>query len=113
MSASTPRPEVIDVASLTDAVTEDYANFPLTGVNDHVVRVSVMTGDFHWHVHSASDEAFLVMAGELVVDLQDASITLRPGQLLRVPKGTRHRTRANGRTVTLTFERDDTSPTGD
>jgi len=54
-----------------------------------------------------------VMAGELVVDLQDASITLRPGQLFRVPKGTRHRTRANGRTVTLTFERDDTSPTGD
>lgn len=104
---------VIDIKSLTDAVTEGWVNFVLTENNDHVVRVSVLNRDFHWHVHRDSDESFLVLEGELIIDLEAGSLSLKPGQLLTVPRNVRHRTRAKGRTVNLTFEHRNTEPVGD
>ena len=103
---------VIDIASLTDPVDQDWKNFELTRVNDHVIRCSVLDRDFHWHGHDKSDEAFLVLEGRLAIDLDDRTICLGPGQMVTVPKGTRHRTRAEGRAVNLTFERKDTSVDG-
>lgn len=104
---------VIDIKSLTDPVVEKWFNVPLVETNDHVVRVSVLDRDFHWHTHPKSDEAFLVLEGELIIDVEDRSVSVKPGQLFMVPRGVRHRTRARGRTVNLTFERGDTEPSGD
>ena len=104
---------LIDIKALTDAVSESWKNFPLTENNDHGVRVSVMDRDFHWHAHLDSDETFLVLEGELLIDVETGTVGLKPGQMLTMPRGERHRTRAVGRTVTLTFERRDTDPTGD
>jgi mannose-6-phosphate isomerase-like protein (cupin superfamily) len=82
-----------------------YTNFPLAFVNDHVVRVSVMTEPFYWHFHPNSDESFLVVEGSLYIDLEIMTIELFPGQLFTIPKNTKHRTRPNGnRSVNLTFE---------
>ena len=84
------------------------ANFPLTLVNDHVIKVSVMTESFYWHLHPNSDESFFVIEGSLYIDLDNEIIELLPGQLFTIPKNTKHRTRPNGvRSVNITFERQD------
>ncbi len=105
--------QIIDIKSETEDIQDGWKNFVLTEVNDHVVRVSVLDRDFHWHVHTNGDETFLVIEGELLIDLEERTERLRPGQLFTVPRGTRHRTRPIGRVVNLTFEHRDTDAGGD
>jgi mannose-6-phosphate isomerase-like protein (cupin superfamily) len=95
----------INLKREADAVDQPYKNFVLNGVNDHCVRLAVMVGEYQWHYHPRSDETFLVLEGQLEVDLQGKpTVTLRPGELFTIPAGVRHRTRAVGRTVNLCFE---------
>jgi mannose-6-phosphate isomerase-like protein (cupin superfamily) len=84
---------------------DTYQNLPLTLVNDHVVRLSVMIDAYPWHYHPNSDETFLTVEGVLCIDLDERTVELAPGQLLTIPAGVRHRTRPLGsRSVNLTFE---------
>jgi len=95
----------IDIHQQTAAIISGYANFPLTLVNDHVIRVSVMTEPFYWHMHPNSDESFLVVEASIFIDLEGRTVELFPGQFFTIPKGVRHRTRPNGgRSVNVTFE---------
>ncbi len=85
---------------------EKYDNHSLAKVNDHEVRISVMTEGYHWHRHPDSDEVFLSVEGGLFIDFEDRTVELRPGQMLVVKRGVRHRTRPVGeRSVNLTFEK--------
>ncbi|WP_310395580.1 cupin domain-containing protein [Hymenobacter sp.] len=95
---------VIDVAQEIQEI-HDYKNIPLSLINDHVVRLSIMTEPFYWHYHPNSDEIFLVMEGVLCIDLEERTVELTPGQLFTIPANVRHRTRPLGsRSVNLTFE---------
>ena len=95
---------VIDIHQQTKVASE-YTNFPVTHVNDHVIRASVMTEAFYWHLHPNSDESFLVMEGSIFIDLVGRTIELFPGQFFTIPKNTKHRTRPSGeRSVNITFE---------
>lgn len=97
---------VIDPLKLSAEVTEKYRNVSLGEVNDHDVRLSVMTERFRWHRHPDSDETFLGVDGELVIEFADHELVVAPGQLVTVPAGVLHRTRPAGkRSVNLTFER--------
>jgi mannose-6-phosphate isomerase-like protein (cupin superfamily) len=99
-------PERIDTHSLAALVHDRYANKALTQVNDHVVRLSVMTEPYFWHVHPDTDELFLVLEGALLIEFEEGSVQLTAGQMLTVPAGRTHRTRPVGdRSVNLTFER--------
>jgi mannose-6-phosphate isomerase-like protein (cupin superfamily) len=99
---------LVDPVVLSRAVTEPYHNVSLGKINDHEVRMSVMTEQFGWHQHPDSDETFLGVEGELLIEFRDREVVVRPGQLLTVPAGTVHRTRPlSGRSVNLTFERRD------
>jgi mannose-6-phosphate isomerase-like protein (cupin superfamily) len=87
------------------STAEQYDNHALANVNDHVVRISVMTQPYHWHFHPNSDETFLVIEGELVIEFEHGEIQLAPGQMATVSRGVPHRTRPLGRrSVNLTFE---------
>jgi mannose-6-phosphate isomerase-like protein (cupin superfamily) len=87
---------------------EPYDNRQLAAVNDHEIRMSVMEGKYRWHSHPDSDETFLSVDGELLIELEDGSVTLRPGDMFTVPAGVLHRTRAlTPKSVNLTFERKD------
>ena len=98
---------VIDIKQKTELISAAYKNFPLCFMNDHVIRVSVMTRDFYWHFHPNSDQTFLVIEGDLLIDLDDETVELHTGQLFTVPKNVSHRTRPQGkRSVNITFERD-------
>jgi len=97
-------PDIIDLKS-ESATSLGYENHPIARVNDHVVRVSVMTQPYHWHFHPNSDETFLVIEGGLVIELEAGELELHAGQMVTVGRGVRHRTRPVGdRSVNITFE---------
>ncbi len=96
---------VVDIHQQTKAINSPYANFPLAQVNDHIIRVSIMTEPFYWHMHPNSDESFLVIEGSIFIDLEDTTVELFPGQFFTIPKTIKHRTRPKGgRSINLTFE---------
>jgi mannose-6-phosphate isomerase-like protein (cupin superfamily) len=105
--------EIVDVGALADACTDRWYNQTLTRVNDAVVRVGVLQGEYHWHKHDREDEFFFVVDGRFLVDLEDRSIELLPRQGLTVPRGTVHRTRAPERSIVLMVEAAGIVPTGD
>jgi len=95
----------LDTGELIRTVTTNYANLPVAEVNDHVVRLSVMTEPYFWHYHPNSDETFMTLEGILVIELETETIELSPGQLFTIPKNILHRTRPKGeRSVNITFE---------
>jgi mannose-6-phosphate isomerase-like protein (cupin superfamily) len=105
--------ELIDEKAFTDAVTHPWFNQSLCVVNDAVVRVGAVQGEYHWHKHDQDDEFFYVVEGELHIDLRDRTISLGPRQGVVIPKGVEHRPRAPGRTVMLMVETKAIVPTGD
>lgn len=105
--------ELVDVPALVSACRDTWYNQTLCRVNDSVVRLGVVQGEYHWHQHDHEDEFFYVVAGRLFVDLEGRTIELAPQQGLVVPKGVPHRTRAPERTVILMVEGAGIVPTGD
>jgi mannose-6-phosphate isomerase-like protein (cupin superfamily) len=108
-----PALEVVDTPAVIASVTHPWFNQTLCQVNDAVVRLGVMQGEYHWHKHDELDEFFYCVEGVFVVDLEGRSVELQPGQGFVVPKGVVHRTRAPERCVILMVERADIVPTGD
>jgi mannose-6-phosphate isomerase-like protein (cupin superfamily) len=95
----------IDLNEYHQAISDRYANHVLTNVNDHVVRISVMTEDFYWHYHPNSDETFIVLKGTMFLDLETSTVEISKGQMITVAANVRHRTRPKGpRSVNLTIE---------
>jgi mannose-6-phosphate isomerase-like protein (cupin superfamily) len=100
-----PSSEVISLA-LESPRAARYDNHSIANVNDHEIRISTMTEPYEWHCHPDSDECFLALEGGLFIDFKDRTLELLPEQIITVPQGVPHRTRAIGeRSVNLTFER--------
>ena len=107
-----PPLEVIDVKTLAASCEFKWFNQTLCKVNESVVRVGIIEGEYHWHKHDNDDEFFYVVEGKLLIDLEDRVVELSPLQGFVVPKGIVHRTRAPERTVILMVENAGIIPTG-
>ena len=108
-----PALEVINEKALADACTYKWFNQTLCQVNQSVVRMGVVEGEYHWHKHDNDDEFFYVIEGRFLIDLEGRTVELMPRQGFVVPKGVLHRTRAPERTVILMVENAGIIPTGD
>jgi mannose-6-phosphate isomerase-like protein (cupin superfamily) len=108
-----PPLERIDIRKLANECQEPWFNQSLCRVNDCIVRLGILKGEFHWHKHDNEDEFFYVVEGRLLIDVGDRTIELAPQQGFTVPKGVVHRTRAPERTVVLMMEGSGVIPTGD
>jgi mannose-6-phosphate isomerase-like protein (cupin superfamily) len=108
-----PSLSLVDIPSLAAASTDRWYNQTLCKVNDSVVRLGVLQGEYHWHKHDNDDEFFFVLEGRFIVDLEDRTVELGPLQGFVVPKGVVHRTRAPERATILMVETAAISPTGD
>jgi mannose-6-phosphate isomerase-like protein (cupin superfamily) len=108
-----PPLERIDVPALVAACTHRWYNQTLCRVNDSVVRLGVVQGEYHWHKHDLDDEFFYVVDGRLLIDLEGRVVELAAREGFVVPKGVVHRTRAPERTVILMVENAGIIPTGD
>lgn len=103
--AAFPALAVVDLKRVAASIDEPYKNFVVLNVNNHCVRLAVMQGEFRWHQHPRSDESFLVLEGELEIDLADGqTFRLKPGDAFTIPAGVVHRTRSRSRAVNLCFE---------
>ena len=108
-----PPLEIVDVPELVTTCRDRWYNQTLCKVNDSVVRLGVMQGEYHWHKHDNDDEFFFVVEGRFLIDLEDRSIELQPRQGFVVPRGMVHRTRAPERAVIIMVENAGIVPTGD
>jgi mannose-6-phosphate isomerase-like protein (cupin superfamily) len=85
-------------------VDKAYDNFMLENVNDHCVRMAVMQGEYRWHYHNNTDELFVVLEGELRIEIKDNdAVFLKPGEFIKIPAKTIHKTSAAARTLTATI----------
>jgi len=115
-----PSLEKIALDPLIAAVRHPWYNQTLARVNDSVVRLAVIQGEYHWHRHDADDEFFYVVEGRFLIDLEPAADGVTPGRVVElrpregfvVPKGVIHRTRAPERTIILMIETASIMPTG-
>lgn len=106
-TARHPALTVVDIRAEQAAIVESYSNQVLVDVNADCMRLAVFEGEYRWHKHPDSDELFLVVAGTLQIDLEGGKrLELAEWQCVVIPAGTVHRTRAIGRTVNLTCEKD-------
>ncbi len=106
--------ELIDVESLVSQCKDKWYNQTLCKVNESVIRLGILQGEYHWHKHEIEDEFFFTLDGELIIDIEDSeSVSLRKHLGYTVPKGVVHKTRAPGKTVVLMVETAGIVPTGD
>jgi hypothetical protein len=104
---------VVDVPALVAQCKDRWYNQTLCKVNDSVIRLGVLQGEYHWHKHDTEDEFFYAVTGRFLIDLEGRTVELLPRQGFVVPKGVVHRTRAPERTVVLMVEGAGIIPTGD
>ena len=104
---------LIDIPALIESCDDEWFNQTLTRVNDCVVRLGIVRGEFHWHHHDEEDEFFYVVDGEFFIDLEGRTVTLGPKQGFTVPRQVKHRTRAPEGAVILMVEGSGVVPTGD
>ena len=105
--------QIVDVPKIVAECKEKWFNQTLCTVNDGVVRLGILHGEFHWHKHDEEDEFFFVLEGRLLIDLEGQVVSLEPMQGFTVPRTVLHRTRAPARTVVLMVEKSSVKPTGD
>jgi mannose-6-phosphate isomerase-like protein (cupin superfamily) len=105
--------ERIDVNEIVRNNKLKWSNQTLSQVNESVVRLGIVEGEFHWHKHDNDDEFFFVLEGQLFIDLEGKTIELNPQQGVTISKGVMHRPRAPKRTVMLMVETSAIQPTGD
>ena len=103
----------IDIPQMVQECKDKWFNQTLTRVNESVVRLGIVEGEYHWHKHDNDDEFFFVLEGQLLVDLEDKTIELNPNQGVTISKGIMHRPRAPKKTVMLMVETSSIQPTGD
>ena len=106
-------PEHINLAEKLGAFSEHWAPKIVARYNDNEVRRVKTDGEFVWHKHDDTDELFLILEGEFDMDFRDRTVTVKPGELLIVPRGTEHRPAARrGEVKLLLINPNDTPNTG-
>ena len=106
--------KLIDVPKLIEECADQWYNQTLCKVNESVVRLGILKGEYHWHKHDNEDEFFMTLNGELLLDIEDKdTVTLKQYQGYVVPKGIVHKTRAPEKAVILMIETAGIIPTGD
>ena len=82
--------DIVNLSQKFDLFQEHWSPRIVGELNDSYVKLAKLKGEFVWHQHENEDELFLVIAGTLVIKLRDRDLTLRPGQLVIIPKGVEH-----------------------
>ena len=105
--------EPIDLAEKLSSFSEHWSPKVVACLNDDEIKVVKLQGEFVWHTHDDTDELFLVIEGELTIQLRDGNVVLRPGQLYVVPRGVEHCPVADGEVHAVVIEPVGVVNTGD
>lgn len=105
--------DVRNVLSALATIAEQWQPYRLTSINDYDLKLVKLQGEFVWHTHPDTDELFLVISGELTIQLRDRDVILGPNDVFVVPKGVEHCPKAAEEVHALLFEPQGTFNTGD
>ncbi len=105
--------ELIDIPAMVRECKDKWFNQTLTQVNDSVVRLGIVEGEYHWHKHDNEDEFFFCLEGQFIIELENETVTLNPLQGYTISRGVMHKPRAPKKTVILMVETSAIQPTGD
>ena len=105
--------DAVNIDTMLARFSEHWQPKKIARINDYDVRIVKLQGEFTWHTHPDTDEFFLVISGELTVQLRDRDVVLGPGELFVVPRGTEHCPRADTETAVLLVEPATVVNTGD
>ncbi len=103
----------VDLAEKLSLFSEFWSPKVVARLNDYQVKVVKVKGEFVWHSHDDTDELFVVVAGDLRIQLRDGDVRLGPGQLFVVPRGVEHCPIAEGEVHALLIEPIGVVNTGD
>ena len=103
----------INLAAKLAQFSEHWSPRVVAEMNDYQFKVVKLQGDFVWHSHPDTDEAFVVIDGEMEIGFRDGAVTLRAGEMYVVPKGVEHITRASRECHALIIEPRGVANTGD
>jgi mannose-6-phosphate isomerase-like protein (cupin superfamily) len=95
------------------SICEPWQPHRLISINDYDVKVVKLRGEFVWHTHPDTDELFLVISGDLIIQLRDGDVRLGPGDAYVVPRGVKHCPKAEQEVSAVLFEPQGTVNTGD
>jgi mannose-6-phosphate isomerase-like protein (cupin superfamily) len=104
---------VVDLAQKLSAFSEHWSPKVVARLNDYEIKVVKVQGEFTWHTHADTDELFLVISGELTIQMRDGNVVLGPGQLFVVPRGVEHCPLAEGEVHAMLIEPPGVPNTGD
>jgi mannose-6-phosphate isomerase-like protein (cupin superfamily) len=105
--------DAVNVDAMLARLSEHWSPKKIAQINDYDVRIVKLQGDFTWHKHDDTDEFFLVLSGELTIQLRDRNVVLGPRELFVVPRGAEHCPRADTETAVLLLEPSSVINTGD
>lgn len=106
-------PKIINLKEKFECFSEHWNPKILTELNGQVVKAAKLKGDFIWHSHALEDELFYVISGELDIEFREATVRLKAGEMITIPRGVEHRPRAKEEVLVLLFEPSTTLNTGD
>ncbi|MEQ9724230.1 cupin domain-containing protein [Pseudomonas sp. WHRI 8822A] len=104
MSQPATAKQSINLLRKLDLIAEQWSPRVVAEMNDYQFKVARLQGDFIWHAHAETDEAFLVLDGQLRLDFRDGSVTLGSGELYVVPRGVEHKPYAEAEVKLLLIE---------
>ena len=105
--------DAVNIGSMLARFSEHWSPKKIAELNDYDVKIVKVLGEFTWHSHPDTDELFLVIDGELTIQLRAGDVALGPGELFVVPRGTEHCPRAEVETAVLLLEPGGVINTGD
>jgi mannose-6-phosphate isomerase-like protein (cupin superfamily) len=103
----------VNINAMLARFTDHWLPKKIAQINDYDVRIVKVQGDFTWHKHADTDEFFLVLSGELTIQMRDRDVVVRPGELFVVPRRAEHCPRASVETAVLLLEPSSVINTGD
>jgi mannose-6-phosphate isomerase-like protein (cupin superfamily) len=105
--------EAVSLDAMLERFAEHWSPKKIAQINDYDVRIVKVQGEFTWHRHADTDECFLVLDGQLTIQLRDRDVVLAPRELFVVPRGVEHCPRAETETAVLLLEPGSVVNTGD
>jgi mannose-6-phosphate isomerase-like protein (cupin superfamily) len=103
----------VDIREKLSLFSEHWSPKVVARLNDYEIKVVKLKGEFVWHSHDDTDELFLVIEGDLTIQLREGDVHLREGQLYVVPRGVEHRPVADGEVAVMLVEPEGVVNTGD
>ena len=104
--------EAINLVEKLNSFNDHWAPRTVAEFNGNDIMVVKVPGEFNWHAHEDTDDFFLVIKGEIDVEMRNTTVTLKPGEMFIVPKGIEHRTVAKNEAHLLLIEPSGTPNTG-